>query len=331
VGAHGKTGEQERADQARRVALIRSPAFLGHETGSHPENPRRLPAIDTALAEAGLMNGRREIPFAPAPWESLEQVHNPRYLELLAEITAHGGAWLDGDTVVTPDSLATATLAAGAGIAAVDAALDGVAPRSFALVRPPGHHATREGGMGFCLINNLAVAAGHALSRGVERIAIVDWDVHHGNGTQDIFYTSRQVLFCSMHQFPFYPGSGFVTEIGRDEGEGYTVNIPLPAGQPDAAYLEVFDDRIMPALRAYEPELLLVSAGFDAHIDDPIGGMRLTEAGYAAMATRVAAIADRFADGRIVLILEGGYDPAALGRSVAAVVRALDSSDPNAI
>jgi acetoin utilization deacetylase AcuC-like enzyme len=290
-----------------------------------------MPAIDAALTQAGLADDRRELSFVSAEREALERVHDPRYLDLLEEITAQGGAWLDGDTVVTPDSLATAKLAAGAGISAVDAALDGVASRSFALVRPPGHHATRERGMGFCLINNIAVAAGHALSRGLERIAIVDWDVHHGNGTQDIFYTSRQVLFCSMHQFPFYPGSGFVNEVGREEGEGYTVNVPLPAGQSDAVYLQAFDDRILPELRAYEPELLLVSAGFDAHADDPIGGMRMTEAGFAAMATRVAEVADRSAAGRVVLILEGGYDPAALGRSVSAVVQALDSFGPNAI
>jgi acetoin utilization deacetylase AcuC-like enzyme len=331
VAVDGRTGENETDHQSSRVALIRSRAFLGHETGSHPENPRRMPAIDTALAQAGLMDDRPELSFGAAERESLERVHDPRYLDLLEEITARGGAWLDGDTVVTPDSLATAKLAAGAGISAVDAALDGVAPRSFALLRPPGHHATRERGMGFCLINNIAVAAGHALSRGMERIAIVDWDVHHGNGTQDIFYPSRQVLFCSMHQFPFYPGSGFVNEVGREEGEGYTVNVPLPAGQSDAVYLQAFDDRILPALRAYEPELVLVSAGFDAHADDPIGGMRMTEAGFAAMATRVAGIADRSAGGRVVLVLEGGYDPDALGRSVAAVVQALDSSGPNAI
>jgi acetoin utilization deacetylase AcuC-like enzyme len=324
-------GENETHQQRSRVALVRSRAFLGHETGQHPENPRRLPAIDAALRQADLVNDRPEISFLAAEREALERVHDPRYLDLLEEITAQGGAWLDGDTVVTPDSLATATLAAGAGIAAVDAALDGIAPRSFALVRPPGHHATRERGMGFCLINNVAVAAGHALSRGLERIAIVDWDVHHGNGTQDIFYTSNQVLFCSMHQFPFYPGSGFVNETGRDEGEGYTVNLPLPGGQTDAVYLQTFDDRILPALRAYEPELLLVSAGFDAHVDDPIGGMRMTEAGFAALATRVADIADRYAAGRVVLILEGGYDPSALGRSVSAVMRALDGFGQNAI
>ncbi len=220
-----------------------------------------------------------------------------------------------------------ATLAAGAAIAAVDAALDGLAPRSLALVRPPGHHATPTRGMGFCLINSVAVAAAHALARGLERVLIIDWDVHHGNGTQDAFVESDRILYCSVHQSPLYPGTGAASERGRGRGEGFTLNIPLPPGQGDDVYRRAFDDRLLPAARAYRPELVLVSAGFDAHRADPLAGMRLTEAGFADLARRADDLADGCAGGRLVAVLEGGYDPDALARSVATVLRVLDGAE----
>ena len=308
----------------RPAALLRSPRFRGHDTGAHPEHPRRIIAIDAELARSGLLVGRPDVPVGPAALAAIERVHQPRYVAALNELAAAGGAWLDGDTMVGPGSVEVALLAAGAAIAGVDAALDGRAPRAFALVRPPGHHATPRRGMGFCLFNSVAVAAAHALARGLERVLVVDWDVHHGNGTQDAFYDSDRVLFCSVHQSPLYPGTGAAAERGTGKGEGYTLNVPLPPGQGDEVYRRVFDERFLPAARAFRPELVLVSAGFDAHRADPLGGMNVTEAGFADLARRVAALAEEHAAGRVVAVLEGGYDPPALGRSVAAVLRVLD-------
>lgn len=308
-----------------RVALVRSPAFLGHETGAHVENPRRLLAIDAELKRQGLFTGRPEISFAPASREAVERVHDARYLDLLEQVSEAGGAWLDADTMIGPDSYDVASLAAGAGIAAVDAALAGTSSRSMVLARPPGHHATGQGGMGFCLINTIAVAAAHALTRGLVRVAIVDWDVHHGNGTQDIFYATDRVLFCSVHQSPLYPGTGDVAEQGSGAGWGYTLNVPLPPGEGDATYLRVFDKVILPRVREYEPQLVLISAGFDAHEVDPLASMRVTESGFREMAARTIATADETAAAGVVAFLEGGYDPNALARSVAEVVRALDT------
>ena len=309
-----------------RTALLRSPRFLGHDTGSHPENPRRLQAIEAELTRTGLLDHRPDVPFGPAPIEALERVHDPRYVAAVHAVAAEGGAWLDADTMIGPDSVDVARLAVGAAVAAVDAVLDGTAPRAFALVRPPGHHATPRRGMGFCLFNSIACAAAHALARGLERVLVVDWDVHHGNGTQDAFYDTDRVLFCSVHQSPLYPGTGAAAERGTGAGEGFTLNLPLPPGQDDGTYRRVFDDRLLPAARDYRPELVLVSAGFDAHAADPLAQMALTEDGFADLARRVAALADETCDGRLVAILEGGYDPTALARSVAAVIRAFDES-----
>ena len=308
----------------RPTALLRSPRFREHDTGGHPENAGRLVAIDAALERLGLLDGRPDLPFTMASDEALARVHDPRYVAALREFAARGGGMLDADTIVGPNSAAIAALAAGAGIAAVDAVLDGRIARAFVLARPPGHHATPARGMGFCLFNTIAVAAAHALSRGLERVLIVDWDVHHGNGTQDAFSATDQVLFCSLHQSPLYPGTGSAAERGEGRGEGYTINVPLPAGADDAAYLDVFDQVILPAARAYRPQLVLVSAGFDAHAADPLANMRLSEQGFAAMARRVVEIADEFAGGRIVAFLEGGYDPDALAASVVATLAVLD-------
>ncbi|HEY8448621.1 MAG TPA: histone deacetylase [Thermomicrobiales bacterium] len=308
----------------KNTALLRSQRFRDHRASHHPERPERLDAIDAELERQRLLADPRDLPFAPAELNDVERVHNPWYVEALERASEHGGGWLDHDTYVCPDSYEIALLAAGAAVAAVDAVLDGHAPRAFALIRPPGHHATPERGMGFCLFNNVAIAAGHALSRGLERVMIVDWDVHHGNGTQDAYYDTDAVLFCSIHQYPFYPGTGSTAENGLGKGDGYTLNIPLRAGQRDEDYLRVMNEVIVPAARKYRPELVLVSAGYDAHGADPIGGMRLTEAGFAELAKRVAAIAEEQCDGRMALVLEGGYDMTALARSVAATIRALD-------
>jgi acetoin utilization deacetylase AcuC-like enzyme len=311
----------------RRAALYRSPRFREHDTGTHPENAGRLAAIDAELERRHLLEDRPTIPFSAATHEELARVHDPRYIAGLGDFAATGGGWLDADTAVGPNSVEIAALAAGAGIAAVDAALDGRVPRGFVLARPPGHHATPRRGMGFCLFNTIAVAAAHALDRGLERILIVDWDVHHGNGTQEAFYDTARVLFASFHQWPHYPGTGRAAERGAGRGEGFTLNLPLPAGADDATYAALFDEVITPAADAHRPQLVLVSAGFDAHAADPLGGMRLSERGFVELTRRVLAIADRDAEGRVVAVLEGGYDPDALARSVAATLATLDGED----
>ena len=310
-----------------RAALFRSATFRDHDTGGHPENAGRLVAIDNALERFGLLSGRPEIPFAAATDEALARVHDPRYIAGVRGFAAQGGGLLDADTAVSPRSVDVASLAAGAGIAAVDAALDGRAKRGLVLARPPGHHATPSRGMGFCLFNTVAVAAAHALSRGMDRVLIVDWDVHHGNGTQDAFYESEEVLFCSVHQWPLYPGTGAASERGSGRGAGYTLNVPLSAGADDGAYAEIFDQMILPAADDFRPQLVLVSAGFDAHADDPLGGMRVTAQGFGDLARRVVQVAENHAAGRVVAILEGGYDPPALAASVVATLAALDGDD----
>jgi acetoin utilization deacetylase AcuC-like enzyme len=310
-----------------RTALFRSRVFLEHDTGDHPENAGRLLAIDTALERLDLLAGRPEISFNAAPDEVLARVHDPRYVAGIREFSAQGGGWLDADTLVSTRSVEVAALAVGAGVAAVDAALDGRARHGFVLARPPGHHATPSRGMGFCLFNSIAVAAAHALARGLERVLIVDWDVHHGNGTQDAFFETGEVLFCSVHQWPLYPGTGAASERGIGNGAGYTINVPLAPGANDDAYMEVFDQVILPAASAFQPQIVLISAGFDAHANDPLAGMLVTERGFASLARRVVEVADDHADGRIVAFLEGGYDPLALAASVVATLAELDGDD----
>ena len=310
-----------------RTALFRSLVFREHDTGDHPENAGRLLAVDTALERLDLLADRPEIPFDAAPDDVLARVHDPRYIAGIREFSAQGGGWLDADTPVGARSVEVAALAAGAGMAAVDAVLDGQSRRGFVLARPPGHHATPSRGMGFCLFNSIAVAAAHALARGVERVLIVDWDVHHGNGTQDAFYETDEVLFCSVHQWPLYPGTGAASERGVGRGAGYTINVPLAPGANDDAYMATFDQVIVPAANAFQPQIVLISAGFDAHANDPLAGMLVTERGFANLARRVIGIADDYADGRVVAFLEGGYDPAALAASVVATLAELDGDD----
>ena len=308
-----------------QTALVTSRIFLEHETGDHPERPARLEAILRYLERTGRLDDRRLVEPDPADEETIALVHDRAYIEELRAFAARGGGWLDADTVVSPRSFDVARLAVGAAVTAVELVLRSEAPRAFALVRPPGHHAEPDRGMGFCLFNNIAVAAAWALQRhGLERVAIIDWDVHHGNGTQAAFYRTDRVLFVSVHQWPLYPGTGRADEIGEGQGRGYTLNIPLPPRSDDAAYLRAFDEQIEPRVRAYRPQLLLVSAGYDAHYADPLAAMAVTEQGFGAMAGRVLAWAREWCDGRLVLVLEGGYNLSALASSVAATLDALD-------
>lgn len=309
-----------------RTALYRSPRFADHDEPSHVENQRRLVAVDAALDASGLLRERSQPELIPATIEQLARVHEPDYLDALSRAAALGSGWIDGDTYFGPHSVEVASLAAGAAIQAVDTALSGTAKRGFVLARPPGHHARPSIGMGFCLFGTIAVAAAEAIAQGIERIAIVDWDVHHGNGTQEIFYESDQVFFASIHQWPLYPGTGAATETGFGAGAGYTMNLPLPAGSGNGDYLRTLDDLILPRLRTYQPELVLVSAGYDCHRDDPLGSMLVDEDGFAEMTTRLLDLAESFAGGRIVLVLEGGYDPPALARSVVRTIEVLDGA-----
>ena len=290
---------------------------------AHVEAPERFPAALAGVEEAKKADMPVEHrPCQPAPTDALEVVHAPRYLDSIKELSARGGGHLDFDTALSSDSWEAATLAAGAAIGAVESALEGTA--AFAIARPPGHHAGRDYGMGFCLINNAAVAAEYARSRGLDRVAILDWDVHHGNGTQDIFYGSEEVLYLSAHQSPFYPGTGDAREVGEGRGEGFTANVPLPGRSGEDLYAEAFAGFFIPILREFRPGLILVSAGYDAHGDDLLGGMRLTADSFGRFASALAAVAREVGAAPPAFLLEGGYNLNALTDSVAATIKGVE-------
>ncbi len=296
--------------------LLATPEEDRHDAGpGHPEQPARLVAALEGLQRAPVRDAVVRLPPRLASRAELALVHGPGYLEALADLCAAGGGDLDPDTRVSRGSWMTARMTAGAGLAAVEALGEGQGDAAIVLGRPPGHHAMRDVGMGFCLVNNIAVSAA-ALAATGERVAIIDWDVHHGNGTQDIFWTDGSVLYVSIHQWPLYPGTGRPGERGAGEGQGTTVNLPLPPQATGDVYLALFDDVIIPSVERFAPTWVLVSAGFDAHRDDPLADMRLTAGDFADLTARVAGLAPR--PGRLALFLEGGYDLAALEASVAA-------------
>jgi acetoin utilization deacetylase AcuC-like enzyme len=303
--------------------LFHDDAMIDHDPGrGHPERPERLRAIAEAL-RARPIAGTRLVAPTPAPLEAVLRLHTAAHVERVRAARGKRYAF-DPDTHASPETVDAAFLAAGAAVDAVDAVLDGRARNAFALVRPPGHHAEPGRAMGFCFLNNVAIAAEHALARPeIERVLVVDWDVHHGNGTQAAFYGRRDVLFFSSHQFPFYPGTGALHESGQGEGEGYTVNVPLPAGAGDGDYRRMLADVLAPAAAEFRPDLVLVSAGFDAHRQDPLGGMVVTAEGFADVCAAVKAIADEHAKGRLVLVLEGGYDLEGLAESVHACIEVM--------
>ena len=302
------------------VLWVTHPLYLEHLTGpGHPERPSRLGAVMRAAAEDYRAGALLPVEPQPAPRVDLERVHPAVYLDHLDRISESGGGWIDADTVVSAKSAAAASLAAGAGLTAVRALQEGTASAAFCAVRPPGHHATRTQSMGFCLVSNIAVVAASLADAG-ERVWIFDFDAHHGNGTQDVFYGDPRVLFVSTHQWPLYPGTGWRTETGAGAGAGTTVNIPLPARATGDVYLKAFDEVIAPAVDRFAPTWLLMSAGFDAHRDDPITQLGLTAGDFGALAARAMSLVPA---GRTLAMLEGGYDLDALTDSTRAVLRVL--------
>src|SRR4029077_5219088 len=301
------------------LIVVSSERIAEHQTPpGHPESPERAGVMDVVADEWHRCKGEIVAP-REATREQLARVHDPEYLKRIAE-TAGIAIALDPDTYTSPETCEVARLAAGACVDAVERVMSGKNARALALVRPPGHHAERNRAMGFCIYNNVAVAAAHAQTLGASRVAIVDYDVHHGNGTQHIFNRDATVLYCSVHQYPFYPGTGAATEVGEGDGAGLTVNVPLEAGATDADYHQVFDEVVIPIVRAFGPDLILISAGFDAHERDPLGNMRLTTPAFAAMTMALRLLADECCQGRIVAITEGGYDLGAFRDSLQSVV-----------
>jgi acetoin utilization deacetylase AcuC-like enzyme len=310
-----------------RPVYLSHPASLAHDTGSHPERAARIVAIEQELARHDWLGMERvEAPRVAA--ETLTAVHPARYVRRIEELCAAGGGSIDADTFVVEASCEAALRAAGGAVQLVDLLLSGEAPTGLSALRPPGHHAEPSRGMGFCLFDNVAVAAQHALdAHGLERVLVLDWDVHHGNGTNAAFHATPSVLFVSLHEWPLYPGTGPASDVGSGAGIGHTVNLPVAAGAGDALYASLLEHVVAPLARAYGPQLILISAGFDAHRDDPLAGIELTEGGFAALTGTVRRLAAEL-EVPVGAVLEGGYDLRALAASTAATLRVLTAPDP---
>jgi acetoin utilization deacetylase AcuC-like enzyme len=301
------------------TVLFTDPLFLRHETGRHPEQPQRLVAITNRLARAGLIAQCRPGNYGPLLPDAVMKVHRADVVARARQVAEDGGGHLDADTILSPDSYQVALAAAGACTAGVDAVMNGPDRTALCLVRPPGHHATPSRSMGFCLFNNIALAAAHGRDKlGLNRILIVDWDVHHGNGTQDVFYADPSVMFCSIHRYGhgFYPGTGAADETGTGAGLGWTLNVPVRHGTSRHDFQAIFQSALAHAADKIRPELVLLSAGFDAHRRDPIGSLGLESEDFAELTRLVLQVADTHAKGRLVSCLEGGYDLDALAESV---------------
>jgi acetoin utilization deacetylase AcuC-like enzyme len=311
-----------------RLCLADDSLFEEHVSPpGHPERPQRLSAAREGVEACPAAAGAQRLAPRDATLDELSRAHTPQYLEQLEQISGRSG-YLDADTFYTPRSFDAARRASGAAVALTDALLDDQADYGFGLLRPPGHHARPGNGMGFCLLNHAAVAARHALARGAKRVLILDWDVHHGNGTEEIFETVPEVLYISLHQSPQYPGTGAVGDIGARNGTGFTLNVPLAAGAHNIVYATAFRRLILPVIEQYAPDFTLVSAGYDAHRRDPLGGMELDAEGYAWMTRRLLETLQRRPGHRIAFLLEGGYDLTGVRESVQYTLGALFDSPP---
>ncbi len=300
------------------TAIFRDDLYLEHDPGqTHVERPDRLRVIYNELDNPDVGGQFVFPPMQPATWQQLGLNHTKTHIERISQTDGKTYDALDGDTTTSAQSYNAALLAAGAVISGIDLLMKGEIDNGFCLVRPPGHHAEGDQAMGFCLFNNIAVGARYSLKElGLKRVLILDWDLHHGNGTQNSFYDTDEVLYFSIHQFPYYPGSGAVTETGKGRGAGYTVNVPLPPGPGDEHYARIFNEILAPVVRQYKPELILVSAGYDTALNDPLGGMNVTANGFAYQTKKVLELAEEVCGGRMLMTLEGGYDLQGLANGV---------------
>ena len=303
---------------SRKTGIVQDTRYLSHVVGfDHPESPERLVAIYEMLALPDMADKFIQIPARPATIDELAMVHRRSYIDLVADTAGKSFTSLDPDTATSAESFTAALLAAGGLLNAIDSVISGRVDNAFALVRPPGHHAEDRGAMGFCLFNNVAIGALHAINKHhLQRVLIVDWDLHHGNGTQHSFYEDPRVLYFSTHQYPYYPGTGSLEEIGMRKGMGFNVNVPLSAGADNAQYVKIFRKILCPLSAKFKPELVLVSAGFDPYYRDPLGGMKVTPEGFAYLTRILMDIADEYCAGKLVVTLEGGYHLTGLAESI---------------
>ena len=309
----------------QKVGIVLDKLFVDHDNGfGHPESQERLLAIIDMLEYTKLLDEVSRIEPRDASKEEITLVHTPEYYDKIAWTKGKPRVFLDADTSTSPVSFDAAVRASGGMLSSIDSVLDGEVERAFPLVRPPGHHAEADRAMGFCLFNNVAVGGAYLTDiKGFNRVLIVDWDLHHGNGTQHMFYENPKVLYFSTHQYPYYPGTGATSESGHGDGEGYTVNVPLPPGMGDNEYIKIFNDILGPVTEQYKPEFILVSAGFDTFYDDPLGGMKVTPEGFAKMTRFLTDAAGKHCGGKIVFILEGGYNLDGLWISTKEVIEEL--------
>ena len=307
---------------SRKTGIVEDQRYLRHSAGAgHPESPERLAAIYEMLNNPLMAWKFMEIEPREATHKEIETIHTPSYVEYVAGTAGQRSVFLDPDTATSPETYTIAKLAVGGVCNAINSVITGDVDNAFAFVRPPGHHAEKDRAAGFCIFNNIAIGAMHAiLKHNMKRVLIVDWDLHHGNGTQHSFYSDPRILYFSAHQYPYYPGTGSLQEIGQGKGEGYTVNVPIRGGAGDADYVKIFRKILEPIVLEFNPEIVLLSAGFDIYFQDPLGSMRVTPEGFAALTRILLTIADSCCHGRLVAVLEGGYHILGLTKSVKAVL-----------